>query len=309
MIDAYFGTRKSVVALEYDVLPVREYHYYKDLFPRWRFVDGSGHIMDVRAVKSDWEIEQMRNTAELSRQTFDHACEILKPGLTEMEFAGLVEAHARKLGHGGGLRLRHFLTEAYAWHFLSGESGAVLGMLDAPASGEGTSPAFPCGAGYKVLAADEPIMMDFGFVHNGFHMDETRMLVMGKMPVKALEATRASMEIHDAILEKAAPGMTAGELFAHALAVAEDLGYADSYLGVPGRKVTFVGHGIGHELIEPPFIARRKNTRLKPGMTFAVEPKLVFEGQFCVGVESVFLITESGAESLTRIPLEILHRP
>ncbi|MDP2644331.1 MAG: M24 family metallopeptidase, partial [Desulfobacterales bacterium] len=40
----------------------------------------------------------------------------------------------------------------------------------------------------------------------------------------------------------------------------------------------FVGHGIGLELIEPPFIAKNRNDPLAPGMTFALEPKMVFEG-------------------------------
>ena len=102
--------------------------------------------------------------------------------------------------------------------------------------------------------------------------------------------------------------MSAGELFDHALAVARRLGYEESYLGPPGGKVSFVGHGIGHELVEPPFIARGKKERLKPGMTFAIEPKLVVEGEFIAGVESVFAVTASGMESITRIPLEVFFR-
>jgi Xaa-Pro aminopeptidase len=307
LIHDHFGTRKSVVGLEYDVLPVREYEYYQSLFPHWRFVDASAHILDVRAVKSEWEIEQMRHTAELSHKTFAYMQEILQPGLTEMEFAGLTEAHARKLGHAGRIRVRHFLTEAYTWHVLSGRTGGMPGMLDAPSSGEGTSPAFPCGAGFKPLEENEPIMVDFAFMHNGFHMDETRMFALGRMPDKALRTTQAAIEIHQAICEKAVPGMTTGELFNYSLLVADNLGYTDTYLGPPGRKVSFVGHGIGHELVEPPFIARHKKTRLKPGMTFAIEPKLVFEGEFSAGVESVFVVTDTGLEMLSRIPLQVIR--
>jgi Xaa-Pro aminopeptidase len=86
---------------------------------------------------------------------------------------------------------------------------------------------------------------------------------------------------------------------------ADSLGCADSFLGAPQSKVTFIGHGIGHELIEPPIIAQGKKDLLQPGMTIALEPKMVVENEFTAGVESVFVVTESGTRLLSRVPVEI----
>jgi Xaa-Pro aminopeptidase len=247
----------------------------------------------------------MERTAEMSCQTFEYMKTIIRSGLTEMEFAGMYETFARRLGHGAGLRVRDYLTEGYAWHVLSGGSGGMVGLLDSPASGEGTSVAFPCGAGNKKLAYDEPVMVDLGSVLNGYHMDETRMFAIGSMPDKALKACRAAIQIHDSVLEKVKPGITAGELFLHAESLAESLGYAEFFLGPPGSKVSFIGHGIGLELIEQPVIARGRDEQLMPGMVIALEPKMVFRNEFSAGIESVFAVTETGSCLISRVPVEI----
>ena len=301
----YYGRFPDVLGFEFDVIPVKTFNFYKSFFPAKEFVDGSSSILSVRMIKSEWEIEQMERTAEMSGRTFEYMKTIIRPGLTEMEFAGMYETFARKLGHGAGLRVRDYLTEGYPWHVLSGKSGGMVGLLDSPASGEGTSVAFPCGAGNKKLAYDEPVMVDLGSVLNGYHMDETRMFAIGSMPDKALKACRAAIRIHDSVLEKVKPGVTAGELFRHAESLAGSLGYADFFLGPPGHKVSFIGHGIGMELIEQPVIARGRDEQLMPGMVFALEPKMVFQNEFSAGIESVFAVTETGARLISRVPVEI----
>ncbi|MBT8366353.1 MAG: M24 family metallopeptidase, partial [Deltaproteobacteria bacterium] len=263
------------------------------------------HILKVRRIKSGWEIAQMEYTAEMTRQTYQYMQEIIQPGLTEMEFAGMFETYARKLGHAAGIRVRHYQTEGYPWHILSGKSGSMPGLLDSPASGAGTSPAFPVGAGHKKLRANEPIMVDLGSVLNGYHMDETRMFAIDSMPEKAMRTCRAAIEIHDRIIEMANPGISLGELFDHSIRLAEKLGFAGPYLGAAGHKVSFIGHGIGLEIIEPYIIAKNRRDQLEPGMTFALEPKFVYQNEFTTGVESVFLVTENGSRLISKVPVEV----
>jgi len=301
----YYGLAPDVLGFELDVIPVNDFQFYRSLFNVKKCVDASSHILNVRMIKSDWEIAQMEKTAEMTCKTYQYMQEIIRPGLTEMEFAGMFETYARKLGHGARIRVRHYQTEGYPWHILSGKSGSMPGLLDSPASGEGTSAAFPVGAGHKKLGAGEPIMVDLGSVLNGYHMDETRMFAIGSMPEKAIQTCYAAIEIHDRILEKAKPGATTGDLFDHSLRLAEKLGLAESYLGAPGHKVSFIGHGIGLEIIEPFIIARNRNERLAPGMTIALEPKFVCENEFTAGVESVFVVTENGARLISKIPVEV----
>jgi len=302
-----FGRLPRRLGLEMDVLPVRDYRFFRDLFEKPQTEDVSSRILQQRAVKSAWEIEQIRITAAKSRRTFEYLQQILKPGLTEMEFAALGEAQARRIGHAGKLRARHFLAEVYPWHVLSGPNSGKLGLLDSPFSGAGTSAAFPCGAGDRRLQPHEPILVDFGWVFNGYHVDETRMFVIGDLPKPIRTACRAAIEIHDAALDFARPGMKAGELFDRIVDVADSLGYADSFLGPSGAKVRFVGHGIGLELVEPPLIAAGRSDTLLPGTVFALEPKLCVEDQYGVGIESVLQITDNGCRRLSRVPVKIFE--
>jgi Xaa-Pro aminopeptidase len=300
------GSLPNTLGFELDVMPVNDFSYYRSLFPSCSLEDASPLILAVRMIKSKWEIEQIEKTAEMSRKTFVFMKQILTPGMTEMEFAAQFEAYARQLGHGGQLRIRDYQTEGYAWHVLSGTSGGMTGLLDSPASGEGTSPAFPCGAGHKKIRAGEPVMVDFSSVLNGYHMDETRMFAVGSMPEEALKACDAAIQIHQDALSHIQPGITTTrDLYKRTIEIAVSLGYQENYLGIPGHKVSFVGHGIGLELVELPLIAKSRERVLEPGMTFALEPKLVFENRFIAGVESVILVTKTGARLISRVPPQV----
>ena len=147
------GRPPARLGLEMDVLPVNEFRFYLDLFTPKDSVDGSPLILRVRSIKSAWEIEQIETAAGMTRDTFDYMRKIIRPGLTEMQFAGMFEAYARTIGHGGKLRVRNYNTEGYSWHVLSGTSGGLVGVLDSPASGQGTSAAFPAGAGQPASCA------------------------------------------------------------------------------------------------------------------------------------------------------------
>jgi Xaa-Pro dipeptidase len=304
-ITDFYGNIPDLLGFEFDVLPVRDFFLYKNLFPGREYIDATHLILQTRMIKSEWEIIQMENSAGLAEKTFEYIRSAIRPGISEMEFAGMFETFARRLGHGGFLRSRHYQAAAYPWHILSGKSGGVIGFLDAPASGTGTSAAFPCGGGNKQLLPNEPIMIDLGTVLNGYHMDETRMFAIDSMPEKALKACEASIEIHNEILANVKPGIPVSQLYDIAVSKADSLGYSGQFLGPEGYKVIFVGHGIGLELVENPIIAKNKESRLESGMTFSLEPKMVFENEFSAGIESVFLVTESGCRLISKVPVEI----
>jgi len=296
-----------VLGLELDVLPVRSYADLRRVFRESRIVEGSQPLLDVRRIKSEWELGRMDRLAGKTRETFEAAREFLQPGRTEIAFSGLMEARAGRLGISGRVRVRDYRTEGYPWHVLSGTSGGMVGVLDAPATGEGTSPAFPCGAGYRPFSAGEPIMVDFAVQMGGYHMDETRMFAIGGLAPKVEDACKAAIEIHDRAIERVKPGRTPDAIFRAALDAARKLGYGDTYLGPSGQRVRFVGHGIGLELVEAPLIAPGREEPLEPGMTFALEPKMVFEGEFVAGVESVVAVTETGHRLISRVPVEVFY--
>ncbi|MCA1792602.1 MAG: Xaa-Pro peptidase family protein [Desulfobacteraceae bacterium] len=287
------------IGLAFDVVPVRDFEFFHTLFASAVFEDATPLIMACRRIKSDWEISQLEAAARLSRDTFAFICENMVPGESEIAFCGRIEAFARANGHSGKLLVRHYRAQGFAHHLLSGSSGGLGGALDSPLSGAGTCSAYPFGAGHKLIQKNEPVLMDLGTMVNGYHMDETRMLVMGKMPSQAEQAGLAAIEILYHVKDLMVPGTAVGEVFSAAVGRAEKLGLGSSFLGPPDLKSRFIGHGIGLELVEEPILARGRQMELAPGMVFAVEPKCIFQDKFAAGIESVIHVTAEGPRFLS----------
>ncbi len=293
--------------IAFDVVPVKDFQFYQSLFKQLNFLDASQAIETCRMIKSAWEIRQMKKAAGVSKKTFAFMEENIKPGISEMEFCGMFEAYARTLGDTGKILTRYYRSVGFAFHLLSGTNGGLAGGLDSPVCGTGSSNAYPYGAGPKLLKKNEPILIDFASLTNGYHFDESRMFVMGQMPQKAKKASMASMEILNALLEKIKPGVSMGEIFETSVNVAKKFSFEDQFLGLPGSKSKFIGHGIGLELVENPILAMGRKQILKPGMVFAVEPKFIFKDEFAAGIESVIHVTKKGSEFLSMTDNKIFY--
>jgi Xaa-Pro aminopeptidase len=307
LIRNHWGRLPESLGLELDILPARDYFRHESLFEGTRLVDGSSVMRDVRKIKSPFEIHLMKKAGEIGERVYNAARGFLREGMTEIEFGGLMEAAAKAFGHEGLIRVRSFNYEAYTWHVLSGPNGGIVSQSDSPMGGLGLSPAFPVGASLRPMKAHEPILVDFGICYQGYQADQTRMFSIGRMNGKFIDAYHACRKIHDAVLAQTGAGADCETLFLDTLRLAEELGYKDSYLGPPGLRTRFIGHGIGLELNELPFIAQGQSYPLEAGMTFALEPKIVFPGEGSVGVENTVLVTEDGCEFLTPLTQEILE--
>ncbi|MGQ9823873.1 MAG: M24 family metallopeptidase [Desulfotomaculales bacterium] len=295
----------SCLGLELDVLPAADYLRFGELFPGARIVDVSTLTRSVRMVKSAYELELIRKAADLGKKMFSFARESLREGMTEVELAGLLEGFVRRHGHPGCVRTRSFNMELVYGHLLAGENGGVPSFLESPTGGSGLSPAFPQGAGCKVIGRNEPVLIDYVTVLNGYMVDQTRVFCLGRLPEKLLRAHRAALEIQEALKEKGKPGAVCGELYALAAGMAEKFGLAGNFMGCP-EPVPFVGHGVGIELDELPVIARGSRTPLKEGMVLALEPKFVFpEG--AVGIENTFVVTTGGLETITVFEEDVIY--
>ena len=307
LIQSHLRKLPNSLGLELDVLPVKDYFRLQELFPGTGFMDATSVLREARKIKSIFEVDLIRRAGEIGEKVYQEAKEILKEGMTEIQFGGLLEGAAKRYGHEGLLRVRSLNYEAYTWHVLSGLTGGIVSQSDSPMGGLGLSPAFPVGASLRAMRAHEPILVDFGTCYHGYQADETRMFSIGKMKQKFIDAYKACREIHEAVLEEVRPGADCEAIFMKTLQLAEKLGYKDSYLGPPGLQTRFIGHGIGLELNELPFIAIGHSYPLEEGMTFAAEPKIVFPGEGSVGLENTLVVNENGYEILTPVSQEIFQ--
>ncbi len=291
--------RPKTLGMELDVLPTNLYFNYKKLFDSCQLVDVSHPIRLLRSVKSAYELGLMREASRLADEVSRFVPEVLREGMTELELAGRLEAEARRLGHQGVMRMRLWGSELHFGHVMSGAAAAVPSYLSSPTGGTGASPAVAQGPSFKPIGRHEPVLVDYVFAYQGYMSDHTRIFSLGDLPEELLKAHQAMLGIQEMVKRNAKPGAKAGELFEMALDRTRELGYENHFMGVGPDRVFFVGHGIGTEVDEYPFLARRQELELVEGMTIALEPKLVFPGKGVVGIENTHVVTPEGLEQLT----------
>lgn len=294
----------SKIGLENDVLPANLYFRYKKLLGDFDTADISDIIRSVRSVKSAYELEIMSKAATISEAVFSHAREILREGLREVELAGQLELKARQLGHQGAVRMRGFNQELYFGHIMSGESASAISFFDGPTGGHGLNPSYPQGAGIKEIKNNEPVLVDFVSVYEGYMVDQTRIFCLGEPPLHLQEAYNRAVEIKHTLSKEGKPGVLGSDLYLEAEIQAAKAGLANHFMGYT-EKVSFVGHGVGIELDELPVIARGLDLPLEEGMVFALEPKFIFPGEGAVGIEDTFVVRQDGLEQITRFSDEL----
>lgn len=290
--------KDSKVGLETDVLPVNLYNRYRKLLDNYNIVDISKQVRTIRAVKSNYELNIMRKSAMVSEAVFTHAREIIREGLSEVELAGKLELLARTMGHQGAVRMRGFNQELYFGHIMTGDNAAAVSFFDGPTGGSGLNPSYPQGAGKTVIKRNEPVLVDFVSVLNGYMVDQTRTFCIGKLKPHLQAAYNRAVFIRNTLASEGKPGVLGSTLYDRAEELATEAGLANHFMGYT-EKVSFVGHGVGIELDELPVIARGLDTPLEEGMVFALEPKFIFPGEGAVGIEDTFVVGCDRLELLT----------
>jgi len=307
ILEAHGFNPPKNLGLELDVLPTNIYFSYRRLFQDAEIEDISQSIRLMRAVKSDYEIAVMRQAAELSDRVAAKVPDILVAGMSELELAGRVEAEARRLGHQGVVRMRLWGSEMFYGHIMSGPTGAVPSYLASPTGGVGANPSMAQGPSFKTVRRHEPVLVDYVFAYNGYLSDHTRIFSLGSLPEELIAAHSAMLEVQKMVKANAKPGVASGTLYDQALARANELGYADRFMGAAGKeRVRFVGHGIGLEVDEYPFLAAGQELPLQEGMTIALEPKVIFPGKGVVGIENTHVVTSDGLVQFGQFPEEII---
>jgi Xaa-Pro dipeptidase len=290
------------LGMELDVLPVNLFRNYEHIFQGPDITDIAPSLRMLRAVKSPYEIGIIKQAARFSDQVAAHTADIMRAGMTELELAGLAEAHARKLGHQGIIRMRMWGGELFYGHLLAGPSAAVPSYLASPTGGSAANPAVAQGAGFARIQPHQPILLDYAFALNGYISDHTRVLALGTLPDDLVAAHEAMLGIQERIKSEARPGVSAGYLYDLAIELAAEAGYAEHFMGAEAQRIRFIGHGVGLELDEYPFLAKGQEMPLQENMTIALEPKLIFPGKGVVGIENTHVVTPNGLDQLGRFP-------
>lgn len=294
------------IGMELDILPVTLFQQYQRAIPGLDAVDIGPLTRLMRSVKSPWEVEQVRAAAAAADAVFRDIKAGLREGMTELELSALGEASQRRHGFQGIVRWRAATGfECPPMHLLAGESALAFSFTDTPFGGEGLSPIAPIGAGRRVIGRNMPVNLDYLATWGGYLHDGTRTLSVGPVDPELTRAYDVAREILAMFVREARPGVTGEALYLQSVAIAEQAGLGEHFMGWGANRVKFLGHGVGLELDELPVLAPRQTQPLTAGNVIAVEPKFFFPGKGAVGLENCYLITSTGAEVLTLSPEEI----
>jgi Xaa-Pro dipeptidase len=295
------------LGLCFDVTSAGTYLWLQTQLPGIELADITLPLKLQKAVKSDWERQQIRTASEKATILFDEIDQHLRAGITELELSASVERRLRLLGHGGTIRIRRPGADLSMLYAVSGDGGLYPTNFDGPVGAEGLYPFSSPGSGWKRIVAGETVMLDMVFAYNGYHTDNARTFFVGAaLPERARAAHQMCLDTLAYLEARLRPGTNCAELFRETQAWVEQQGEPEGFMGFGDNRVKFFGHGVGLELDEFPILADRVDLDLAAGMVVAVEPKAFLAGIGPVGLENTYVIGADGCESLCSSRREIV---
>lgn len=235
--------------------------------PQTKTVSATPVTAACRMIKSAHELELMRLASRVTLAAFEAVYKALREGLTRGDLGNLVDAAHRQLG-------------------FPGEADIMVGESSAFPHGSTTA---------RQIGEGSVIMMDGGCRVEGYVSDITRTFVLGKPSDKMKRVFEIVHQAQSTALATARPGIPCGAVDAAARKVITDAGFGPEYKYFTHR----VGHGMGMDGHEWPYLVRGNQMRLAPNMVFSDEPGIYIRGEFGVRLEDDMHITENGAELFT----------
>jgi Xaa-Pro dipeptidase len=230
------------------------------------YTSGDPITVGCRAQKSAHELELMRLACSATCDVYRAVFASLREGMTQREVSELA-------------------SRGYARMGLQGEASVFFGQ----------SSALPHGSREEqVLREGVGVMIDDGTTVEGYQSDVTRTSVLGKAPESLQHAFEIVRGAQNAALAAAVAGHECGSVDDAARKVIVDAGFGPGYKYFSHR----LGHGIGMDGHESPYLVHGNTTILKPGMTFSNEPGIYVVGDYGMRCEDDMVISESGAAEL-----------
>lgn len=294
------------LGLELDILSFNQAERLRSVFPGAECVDTTPMMRAMRAVKTDFEVEQMRLSGLKHEQVYRKIPKLYRVGMTDVELQVEIERISRLEGCLGVFRISGQSMEIYMGNVLAGRNADVPAPYDFAMGGRGLDPSIPGGAAGEEIKEHNAVMVDLNGNFTGYMTDMTRVFAVGSLPQEAVDAHQCSIDICRAFEREARPGVEARTLYEMCADMARERGLERYFMG-HRQHAGFVGHGVGIEVNEWPVIAPRSRQILERNNTIALEPKFVIPEVGAVGIENTYVIEDTGARSLTNAPEEIVQ--
>jgi Xaa-Pro aminopeptidase len=241
-----------------------------------RLRTGSALVNELRRVKTAEELEAMQRAIATVEQTMAAVTPLVVPGTTMAQLAEAVEHELRAAGS---------RTPSFATHIFTGLDESDLDSHT--------------GTAHQPLAEGTSVMFDFGGVVDGYCSDFGRTIYCGEPPGDYREAYEIMLAAQEAGRVAAAAGTPASQVNAACRGPIEEAGLGEHFRHR-------MGHGIGMDVHERPFISTEDDTPLQAGMTFTDEPSIIIPGRFSVRIEDIVVCEEDGGRTLNAYPAALV---
>ncbi len=225
-------------------------------------------IHKLRKIKNDEEVKNIKIAQEISERAFNKILPLIKIGMTEKEIAFNLEFLIRKEG-----------AEAISFDLIvaSGKNSAV-------------PHAEPSDRG---IESGDFITIDMGAIYNGYHSDMTRTIALGNISEEQVNIYNIVSKSQNKAMSLIKPGVLCGNVDK----VARNFINENGYKGYFGHAL---GHGVGLDIHENPFLSPKSNEILEEGMVITIEPGIYVPDKFGVRIEDMVVVTKNGYENLTK---------
>lgn len=295
----------SRIALELDYTSHNDIVRLSKVFNDAEIANGSAIMRQVRATKTPYEIERLKESATRHEAAYSHIEAMYEEGMTDFELQIEIERRLRMEGCLGIFRVAGPSMEVFMGSLLSGDNADTPSPYDFALGGAGLDPSLPVGCNGTLIRQGSTVMVDLCGNFTGYMTDMSRTFSVGQIPELAHRAHATSRAIHEALRAIARPGVAASEMYNTAYEMAAKAGLSDYFMGYT-QHAGFIGHGVGIEINESPVLAPRSRDILAAGNIIAIEPKFVIPDTGAVGVENTYLVTENGMECLTNFKEDII---
>jgi len=271
------GITPEKIGVEPTALRFMELNYLKAIYPKSDFVSAADILASLRTTKDESEADKMRQAARIAQDAFLATLPAIKPGVSELSIAA--ELSAQLLRHGS----------QSDFPFAPIVSSGIYNSADPHAV-----------PSEKLVESGDIIVIDWGARYQDYASDITRCVAVGELSPEIEKIAKIVIQANSAGRAACKPGVRAGSIDDAARAVIDQAGYGPYF----NHRV---GHGLGMEAHEPPYMFAENDHILVPGNTFTVEPGIYISGIGGVRIEDDMYITEDGAESLTTLERDLFR--
>ncbi len=245
--------------------------------PNATYQSGNDVLSKLRAVKDETELDLLREASRRTDAAWEEFCATERlTGRTEREVANRLAAIMEK----------HGMPE--------------IAFMIVGSGPNGSSPHHRTGD--RVIQSGDPVVIDFGGIHEGYYSDITRTPVAGEPHPDFVEIYNVVVEAQQAAFESIKPGVACQDVDRAARKVITDHGYGEYF-------IHRLGHGIGLTGHEDPYLVEGNTEPMQAGMVFSDEPGIYIPDKWGVRIEDSVVVTDDGAERLNHVTRKLTSLP